>query len=243
MARVERRGGCQQHRARPALCAPCVECSRRRAREDRSKQSLRVSVALKQPAIVFDRSHARLVQMLRVRAAVAIPAVVGDVHENLRAIVRELTHFIGKYRLVADEDAELADLRHQAVGARCRAQIVQPPLSVLRQKRTGWETEEILRRGQDELCRNVVLHSPTGVTTEAELKIGPSVFGVGALLPIEPTTVEECVSRAIPLTTSRNLGSLLKNGAGDSGQTIRSIFAFASVADLIVSCVRSVSVC
>jgi hypothetical protein len=39
-----------------------------------------------------------------------------------------------------------------------------------------------------------------------------------------PVTTQVCVSRAISLTGSRNSGSLVKKGAGDSGQTIRSTF-------------------
>src|ERR1700733_3989497 len=45
--------------------------------------------------------------MLRVGAAIAVPAVVGNVYENLRAIVCELPHFVGENRFVTDEGAEL----------------------------------------------------------------------------------------------------------------------------------------
>ena len=41
-------------------------------------------------------------------------------------------------------------------------------------------------------------------------------------VPIAPVTTQLCVSRAIWLTGSRNSGSLVKKGAGDSGHTIKS---------------------
>ena len=54
-------------------------------------------------------------------------------------------------------------------------------------------------------------------TCEADLP--PCITGV---LPMAPVTTQVCVSRAISLTGSRNSGSFVKKGAGDSGQTIRS---------------------
>src|ERR1700686_5441659 len=56
------------------------------------------------PSCIFYCAHSCLLQMLRVGAAIAIPAVVRDVHENLRAIFRKLPNFIRKYKFIADED-------------------------------------------------------------------------------------------------------------------------------------------
>ena len=39
-----------------------------------------------QPTVIFYRAHARLFQVLRVSPAVAVPAVVGNVHKHLRSI-------------------------------------------------------------------------------------------------------------------------------------------------------------
>ena len=79
-----------------------------------------MSVALRQPAIIFDGAHAGLIQVLRVGAAVAIPSVVGNVHQELRALIGELADFIGKYRFVADEHAEAFVFRRRAARARSR---------------------------------------------------------------------------------------------------------------------------
>ncbi len=58
----------------------------------------------------------------------------------------------------------------------------------------------------------------------AELKTCESDFPLCAAgaVPMAPVTTQLCVSRAISLTGSRNSGSLVKKGAGDSGQTIKS---------------------
>src|SRR5580704_5680701 len=44
--------------------------------------------------------------MLRVGAAVTVPAVIGDVHKNLRALIGKLAHFAGKNGFVTDEDTD-----------------------------------------------------------------------------------------------------------------------------------------
>src|SRR5271154_6331269 len=68
--------------------------------------------------------------------------------------------------------------------------------------------------------------SPSGEINAAELKIAGAVTpGDGAAVPIAPVIVQAPVWRAMSLIGTRNLASLVKNGAGDSGQTIRSIFA------------------
>src|ERR1700680_2655467 len=48
---------------------------------------------------------------------------------------------------------------------------------------------------------------------------------VAGVFPMAPVTTQVCVLRAIALTGSRNNGSLVKKGAGDSGQTIKSTLA------------------
>ncbi len=55
----------------------------------------RVRIA-QQPAVILDRPHPRHVQVLPGSAGVAIPAVVGDIHEYLRSILHEFPHLIGK---------------------------------------------------------------------------------------------------------------------------------------------------
>ena len=58
------------------------------------------------PAVILDRPHASLIEMLCVGAAVAIPAVIRYIHKNLCAVIRKLPHFIWKHRLVADENSQ-----------------------------------------------------------------------------------------------------------------------------------------
>ncbi len=58
-----------------------------------------------QPAAVLDGPHARHVEVLPGGAGVAVPAVVADVDEHLRAQLRKLAHLIGEDGFVADEDA------------------------------------------------------------------------------------------------------------------------------------------
>jgi len=60
-----------------------------------------------QPAVIFDSAHAGLFQVLGVGPAVTIPTIIRDVHENFGAIGGQLPDFVGKDRLIADEDAEL----------------------------------------------------------------------------------------------------------------------------------------
>src|ERR1700757_1253666 len=60
---------------------------------------------------------------------------------------------------------------------------------------------------------------------------------------MEPAIVQVFVLRAIALRASRNRGSLVKNGAGDSGQTTRSIFVGLAATDFTVSSVSSFKVC
>src|ERR1700730_9699307 len=68
------------------------------------------------------------------------------------------------------------------------------------------------------------VHSPDGLTNAAELDGFAGVPTDGSI-PIEPAMVQVLVARDIALTASRKRGSLVKNGAGDSGQTSKSIFA------------------
>src|ERR1035438_1083769 len=59
-----------------------------------------------QPAVIFDGAHFGLLQVLLPGAAVAVPAVVRDIQQNLCALQRSLAHFIGKDRFVADERSQ-----------------------------------------------------------------------------------------------------------------------------------------
>src|SRR5258708_25837304 len=65
-----------------------------------------VSVA-QQPARIFHRAHSSLLQALGVSAAVAIPAVIRDIHEYLGAILCELPHVVRENGFVTDKDAQL----------------------------------------------------------------------------------------------------------------------------------------
>src|SRR5579864_6269530 len=60
-------------------------------------------------------------------------------------------------------------------------------------------------------------HSPAGLTSDAELN---TVCGLST--PIEPTTTQACDWRAKELMASRKTRWFVWNGAGDSGQTIKS---------------------
>jgi hypothetical protein len=55
------------------------------------------------PSVVLDGAPSGLIQMLGVSAAVAIPPVIRDIHEYLRAVPRKLADLVRENRLVADE--------------------------------------------------------------------------------------------------------------------------------------------
>src|SRR5579864_2205625 len=59
-----------------------------------------------QPAVIFDGAHARLIQVLRVGAAVTVPSVVGNIYEHLRSLVGELADLVGENGFVADEQTK-----------------------------------------------------------------------------------------------------------------------------------------
>src|ERR1700733_11387650 len=58
------------------------------------------------PAIIFDCPHPRLVQVLRVCAAIAVPAIVRNIYKNLSAIVGELAHIVGEDRFITDKNSQ-----------------------------------------------------------------------------------------------------------------------------------------
>src|SRR4051812_10570831 len=58
-----------------------------------------------EPAIVLNGTHTSLIQVLRICATVAIPAIIRNVHEDLRTLIGRLPDFIGENRFVADEHA------------------------------------------------------------------------------------------------------------------------------------------
>ena len=66
---------------------PSVRIDRRRHPRIRPRQ---------QPPLILDRPHLRLLQVLFPGAGVAVPAVIRDIQQNLRALQRSLPHFIGK---------------------------------------------------------------------------------------------------------------------------------------------------
>ena len=59
----------------------------------------------KDPAVIFDGAHADHVEVLPCGAGVAVPAVVGDVDEDVGALLGELADLVAEDGLVADEDA------------------------------------------------------------------------------------------------------------------------------------------
>src|ERR1035438_3883234 len=67
------------------------------------------------------------------------------------------------------------------------------------------------------------VQSPVGLTSTAKLYTsGDALRCAAGVLPIAPVTTQLRVLRAISVSGSRNSGSLVKNGAGDSGHTIKS---------------------
>src|SRR5579871_813510 len=86
-------------------------------------------------------------------------------------------------------------------------------------------------------------HCPPAFTNTAELNNGASEFGVGASLPIMPNTRGTEVARATSPISFLRCGSFEKNGAGDSGQTVRSIFPAFLAALLLVRLISSCRVC
>src|SRR5664279_2486986 len=73
-----------------------------------------------QPAIIFHRAHACLVQVLPWRASLAVPTVVRDVDEQLSTVLCELPDFIRKDRLVTEKRADLRGAHFQWGAAICR---------------------------------------------------------------------------------------------------------------------------
>src|SRR5438874_753220 len=59
------------------------------------------------PAPIFYGAHASLFQMLRVSAAIAIPAIVRNIYEYLRPIGGKLPDFVGENGLIANENSYL----------------------------------------------------------------------------------------------------------------------------------------
>src|SRR5271170_8421459 len=59
----------------------------------------------KNPAMVFDGAHTDHIEVLPCGAGVAVPAVVGDVDQDIGPLLGEMADFVAKDRFVADEDA------------------------------------------------------------------------------------------------------------------------------------------
>src|SRR5208337_2753732 len=109
--RTNRHAACKRwfpkstRKARPASCEPCAELPPRFAHKDRSMPSFPYS-SPQQPPVIFNGPHFGLLQVLFPRAAVAIPAVVRDIQQNLCALQRSLPHFVGKDRFITDEHSK-----------------------------------------------------------------------------------------------------------------------------------------
>ena len=82
-----RSGQSASNLARPASYDATVGVHRRGYASVGSKQK---------PAIVLDGAHARLIQMLGIGAAVAVPPVVRDIYEDLGAVAGKLSDLVGE---------------------------------------------------------------------------------------------------------------------------------------------------
>src|SRR6202521_3757139 len=60
-----------------------------------------------QPSRIFDRAQASLCQVLRIRATIAVPAIVRNIHEYLGPVGGKLPDFIGKNGFIANENSDL----------------------------------------------------------------------------------------------------------------------------------------
>src|SRR5207302_6913614 len=55
------------------------------------------------PAVIFDGAHANHVEVLPCGAGVAVPAVIGDVDQDIGALLGEMADFVAEDGFVADE--------------------------------------------------------------------------------------------------------------------------------------------
>src|SRR5579859_1059841 len=94
------------------------------------------------PAIIFNSPHSRHVQVLAGSAMLAVPSVVGDVDEHLRAIDRELPDFLGENRFIADKNSYslVAGGEDGARGSRAKI---------------AYLTGQFIGKAENELVRNV----------------------------------------------------------------------------------------
>ena len=115
-----------------------------------------------QPPVILDRPHLRLLQVLLPGAAVAVPAVIRDIHQNLCALQRSLPHFVGKDRFIADKHSRAARPRRPVAFATHLAETLPLLWSALQQTQTPAETASIHRRARDALCRSAQPTRPAG---------------------------------------------------------------------------------
>jgi hypothetical protein len=80
------------------------------------------------PSRIFGCAHTNDFQVLFVRGAGAEIAVVGKVHENLRAAAGELAHQVREGRFVTDEDADTIGEHHHAIAGREIARLFRHPV-------------------------------------------------------------------------------------------------------------------
>src|SRR5205823_6714685 len=60
-----------------------------------------------QPSRIFYRAHTSLLQVLRISATIAIPAIVRNIHEYLGPICGKLPDFIGENGFITNENSDL----------------------------------------------------------------------------------------------------------------------------------------
>src|SRR5579859_1274673 len=77
--------------------------------------------------------------MLRVGATVTIPAVVGEVHKHLRALIGELADFAGKNGFITDENAESFAARLERVARHTVLELTDLLGESAGERKKGWK--------------------------------------------------------------------------------------------------------
>ena len=107
-----------------------------------------------QPASGFDGTHASLVDVLGVGAAVAVPGVVGDVDQNLGAVGGKLADFIRENGFVANKYPKFFAARVERIADLAGGKSADF-FSEAAGKREHARKRQIFAEGnRDALCRN-----------------------------------------------------------------------------------------
>ncbi len=177
------------------------------------------------PAVIFDGAHADHVEVLPGGAGVAVPAVVGDVDQDFGSLLGELADLVAEDGLVADEGSVgvAAGGEDGALLAGIEeAYFVEEALCEEEEVLVG----DVLAEG-DEMHLVVAANEarPAAMTKEAELnRMYPRSFVGGAVdadVADDDRSVGSAGERATALRGTA--GRVSSKGAGDSGQTMRSV--------------------